>query len=417
MSVTNFKKTIIIGGIVLLLIILVIVVSQSLKKQPISTLTPTPGDQTGVTGGTLPIAGPGGTVTSTSGVGQLPAGVGQEVAVTPPTETTATETTPVTRDNKIQNLIEYTSSAPTLSGDGVGIQYYDKADNKFYKIDENGQKVEMVSQQFFNVQDVNWSPTKDRAILTYPDQSKIIYDFATQKQVTLPKHWEEFNFSANGNEIAFKSMGYDPENSWIAIMNNDGTMAKTVEKIGTNASNIIVSWSPNNQIIGMETEGNNFDQKKIYFIGLNGENFKSITTQGRGFMPLWSPSGNQLLYSVYSSDNNYLPSLWVTDSQNGELGANLRPLSLNTWANKCIFNGETEAYCAVPRNLSEGAGMIPASAKNATDDLYLVNITSGQKILIDGSGAYNMTNLILTQDKKSIYFTDSISGKLFKLAI
>jgi predicted flavoprotein YhiN len=71
----------------------------------------------------------------------------------------------------------------------------------------------------------------------------------------------------------------------------------------------------------------------------------------------------------------------------------------------------------VPRNLDQGAGMIPASAKNATDDLYLVNINSGQKILIDGSGQYNMTNLILTQDKKFIYFTDSISGKLYKLAI
>lgn len=414
MSITSFKKTIIIGGIVILLIILVIVVSQSLKKQPIISLTPIPGEQVGPGG--LPTAGPGGTVTSTPGVGQLPEGVGQTPTIPAPGEAGA-ETTPVSRDNKIQDMIEYTSSSPTLAGDGSSVQYYDKADNKFYKINDKGEIVAMSGDKFFNVDTVTWSPDKDRAIITYPDQSKIIYDFTTQKQITLPKHWEEFNFSPNGSQVVFKSMGYDPENRWLAVMNNDGTMAKTVEKIGTNAANIMVSWSPNNQMIGMEVAGSNFDQKKIYFIGLNGENFKSITTEGRGFMPLWSPSGNQLLYSVYSSSNGYLPSLWITDSQSGELGANLRPLNLNTWANKCIFNGETEAYCAVPRDLAQGAGMIPASSANNVDDLYLVDLNSGQKILIDSSGTYNMNNLILTQDKKFLYFTDSITGRLFKLAI
>jgi Tol biopolymer transport system component len=416
MPIANIKKIIIIAGVVVLLIVLVAVVSQILKKQPLSSLTPVPGETVGGPGG-LPAAGPGGTVTSTQVVGQLPEGVGQAPSTGEPGGTAGQEAAPVSRDNKIQDLVEYTSADPTLAKDGAGIQYYDRADNKFYTINETGEVVAMSSQQFFNADKVTWSPDKDRAIIAYPDGSKIIYDFAAQKQVTLPKHWEEFNFSPNGSQVAFKSLGYDQANSWLAVMNSDGTMAKTVTKIGANADNILVSWSPNNQMIGMEVAGDSFDQKKIYFIGLNGENFKSLTTQGRGFMPLWSPAGNQLLYSVYSSDNNFLPSLWVTDSQGGELGANLRPLGLNTWANKCIFNGETEAYCAVPRNLDQGAGMIPASAKNATDDLYLVNIGSGQKILIDGSGQYNMTNLILTQDKKFIYFTDSISGKLYKLAI
>ncbi len=416
MSIARFKKIIIVAGVIILLIILVAVVSQALKKQPSASLTPLPGEDT-TTGGGLPIAGPGGTVTSTQTDGQLPEGAQTTPTVTTPDTNTSGEDDSGIRDNKIQDLIEYTSSSPTLAGDGSSIQYYDKADKKFYKINDNNEVVALSNDKFFNVDTVTWSPTKDRAIITYPDQSKIIYDFTTQKQITLPKHFEEFNFSPNGNQVAFKSLGYDADNSWLAVMNDDGTMARTVEKIGTNADHIMVSWSPNNQMIGMEIQGNNFDQKKIYFIGLNGENFKSITTEGRGFMPLWSPSGNQLLYSVYASNNNYLPTLWITDSQGGELGANLRPLNLNTWANKCIFNGETEAYCAVPRDMQPGSGMIPAAAQDSRDDLYLVNLTSGQKILIDGSGQYNMTNLILTKDKKFIYFTDSITGRLYKLAI
>jgi len=326
-------------------------------------------------------------------------------------------TTAPTRANKIQDLIEFTSFAPTLAADGASVQYYDQADNKFYKINGDGTINDLSAKEFYQVENVIWSPQKNKAILEYPDGNKIIYDFSTDKQVTLPQHWQEFNFSPNGEEVVFKSMGLDPDNRWLAIMASDGSEARSIEKIGNNAEKVIVSWSPNNQIIGMMTEGSNFDQKKIYFIGRNNENFRSLTVEGRGFLPNWSPQGDKLLYSVYSSANDLKPMLWITNAQGDDTGTDTRPLNLETWANKCVFAAAEEVYCAVPKVMPAQAGLIPALARNINDDLYLINITSGQKTLVDDADQYSMSNLVLADNGNSLYFTDQKSGRMYKLAL
>lgn len=407
----NPKKAIIILGIIFLVTAVIMIVYRANKKTtPDTGVGPIIG-VTDPTSGSLPQAEPGSPGTSTPTDGQL---TPNELK---PTTDPAADSSSVTRDNKIQDLVEYTSASPTLSSDGTGVQYYDQADNKFYRISDSGQPIALSNKEFFNVKKVSWSPDKNKAILEYPDDSKIIYDFNTEKQISLPSHWHDFQFSPGGQSIAFKSLGQDPNNSWLAVVNNDGTEARTIEKIGTNADNVIVSWSPNNQTIAMYTEGQNFDQKSLYFVGLNQENFKSMIINGRGFLPLWSTSGGRLLYSVYSSDNDLKPVLWTAEAQGEAIGANLTPLNLTTWADKCVFASDSEAYCAVPRYLPSGAGLLPSTSVKQNDDLYLINLLNGQKTLIDDSGLYSMSKLILTSDQKTLYFTDQKTGRLYKLAL
>lgn len=411
MPIFNAKKAIIILGIIFLATAAMIIVYQAVKKPPAASQSAPTGQPSSPSDG-LPQAGPGTTGGETGGDQALPTSQTDQTPAATDSNNEAVE-----RDNKIQDLIEYTSAAPTLSADGSGLQYYDQADNKFYKIDANGQPSALTEKEFFNVRHVTWSPDKNKVILTYPDDSKIIYDFNADKQISLPTHWDEFQFSPSGQEIAFKSLGQDPANSWLAVVNDDGTNARSIEKIGTNADNVIISWSPNNQTIAMYTEGQTYDQKYLYFVGLNQENFKSMTINGRGFLPLWAPGGSRLLYSIYSSDTDLKPTLWLTEAQGEAIGANLRPLNLATWADKCVFASDSEAYCAVPRYLPTGAGLMPSSAVKQNDNLYLVNLNSGQATLIDDSGSYSMSKLILTADQKNLYFTDQKSGRLYKLAL
>ncbi len=399
-------------GVLFLVVLAVIIVLRAVKQTaPVSPAGPTAGPSGG---GALPAAGPGVPGgTAATGSQKLEPGATTSGGATAGggSATTGGEA----RNNKLQDLIEYTSANPTLAGDGQGVQYYDQADNKFYKLNAAGEPVLLSQKEFFNVQNVVWSPDKNKAILEYPDQSKVIYDFAADKQITLPQHWSDFQFSPNGQQIVFKSLGYDPDNSWLAIVSSDGTAATSIEKIGANADKVISSWSPNNQTIAMYTEGTSVDQKTVYFVGLNGENFKSMTIYGRGFLPLWSPAGSRLLYSVYASTNGMKPSLWTAEAQGETIGANVKPLNLETWADKCAFVSDDEAYCAVPQSLPDGAGLAPSIANNQGDSLYLVNLASGQTTIIDNSNLYNMSNLIITADKKSLYFTDKITGKLLKL--
>lgn len=306
----------------------------------------------------------------------------------------------------------------TLSPNGRDLQYYDKNDGKFYRIDNNGDVTSMTDKVFHSVQNITWSSDKNKAILEYPDGANIIYDFENNKQVTLPKHWKDFDFEPNGSSIVMKSMGLDPENRWLAITNDEGTKFKAIEALGDKDATVYPSWSPNKQIVAMFTEGIDFDRQNVFFVGLNKENFKSMVIEGRGFEPKWSPAGDKLLYSVYSSNNNLKPNLWITSAQGEQIGNNRTNLAIETWANKCTFANNRELYCAVPESLEEGAGLMPELANGTKDNLYKIDLETGvKKIIATPQGSFTMSDLIINSSQNYIYFTDKNTNKTYKIKL
>lgn len=306
----------------------------------------------------------------------------------------------------------------TLSGNGTDVQYYNQDDGKFYRVDEEGNITVLSDKVFHNVENVTWSPKKNKAIIEYPDGANIIYDFATAKQITLPKHWEDFDFSTDGNQIVMKSMGLDPANRWLAISNDDGSRSQPIEYIGENADIVHASWSPNNQSIAMYTQGIDFNRQEVFFVGLHGENFKSTVIEGRGFKHKWSETGDRLVYSVYSTDDDLKPKLWIVNAQGETIGSGRKSLDLETWASKCVFANNQDLYCGVPESLEKGAGMFPEMAKNTRDDLYHIDINTGQKRLIAiPDGFYNMTNLVITENEDNLFFTDATTGLIHKIEL
>jgi hypothetical protein len=305
----------------------------------------------------------------------------------------------------------------TLSATG-GVQYYNTSDGKFYRLDKNGNLTTLSDKTFYDVQDITWSPDKNKAVLTYPDGSKIMYNFQTQKQVTLPSYWQNFSFSADSNQLVAKSLGVDSENNWLVVSNADGSQAKNLENIGENQATVYPSWSPNNQIVAMYTQGVDFNRQEIYFVGLNNENFKSTVVEGRGLQSQWSTTGDRLLYSVYSSTTNSNPELWIVDAQGDTISQNRQDLSLQTWASKCTFSSNTEVYCAVPESLPQGAGMFPELADTTKDDLYKIDLTTGTKELVAvPDGTYNISQLMVSSDSSNLYFTDKQTSKLYQIKL
>jgi dipeptidyl aminopeptidase/acylaminoacyl peptidase len=298
------------------------------------------------------------------------------------------------------------------------VEYYNKTDGKFYRIDKNNQITALSDKVFHDVQNIVWSPTSDKAVIEYPDGSKIVYDFTSKKQTTLPKHWEDFNFSPDGQTLVMKSMGIDTETRYLAISSSDGSSQKIIDTIGDNGNNIYPSWSPNNEIIAMDVEGVDADRQEVYFVGLNDENFKSTIIEGRGFQSTWSTSGDKLLYSVYSSTSDYKPSLWIVNAQGDNIGTGRTSLNINTWASKCTFTSNETVYCGVPESLDTGSGLIPEMAQNSKDDLYKINVATGNKELVAvPNGSYNMSNLSVSPDGTSLYFTDANDSKLHKVTL
>jgi len=313
-------------------------------------------------------------------------------------------------------LNDTASLGATLSANGKDIQYYDESDGKFYRIDKYGDASVLSDKIFHNVENISWSPDKNKAILEYPDGANIMYNFSTKKQVTLPKHWKDFDFSPAGDNIIMKSMGLDPDNRWLAISSDDGSKIRPIEPLGTKDRTVYPAWSNNNQIIAMYTEGVDFNRQEVFFVGLNNENFKSTIVEGRGFQPKWSPRGDRLLYSVYSSNDNLKPNLWVVNAEGDNIGSGRKKLNIETWADKCAYSNDTEIYCAVPKDLPEGAGLFPELAEQTSDRLYKIDTRTGLKKLVAiPDDAYNMSNIIISEDGKYLYFTDNTTKRLYKI--
>ncbi len=415
----RYKKIFLIIGFLALIVLIGYFIWRLFFQTAITT--PTGTEVTGTPGG-LPSAGLGtGSTTEQTGPGGFP--IGSEPGATTPTPGTGVpnlnEPNPIAVGGvtKTELVNQAPSLDPTVSKNG-GIQYYDQGDGKFYTIGPDGKKIALSDKVFHSVSNVTWAPDKNKAVLEYPDGSKTLYNFSTQKQVTLPAHWKDFSFSPSSDKIISKSIGLDPGNRWLVVANDDGSQAKALEEIGTQDATVYPSWSPNNQIVAMYTQGVDFDRQEVFFVGLNGENFKSTIVEGRGFQSQWSTDGSQLLYSVYNTRDNLNPRLWIVDANGDTISQNRTSLDIQTWANKCTFATKTEIYCAVPDNLEKGSGLFPELADKTQDSLYKIDLTTGtQKLIAVPSGAYNISQIVVPDNQDYLYFTDKFSGSIYKVKL
>jgi hypothetical protein len=373
------------------------------EKKPITTTT------TGQTGA-FPTAQEG-----TSG---LPSGEEAEPSLPISGQGTAPTGQTEAGADKIRQLVNNTIKSPELGTNGQ-MQYYNQLDGKFYRLDADGNPQLLSDEIFYQVEKVTWSPKKDEAILEYPDGNNIYYDFKTEQQATLPKHWQEFSFSSVENKIAAKSIGLSPENRWLITSDPDGKNITLVEPMGENADKIIIDWSPNNQIVALSLTGEPLgaDRQELLFVGLNNENFLSTVVEGRGLKTKWSPDGKQLLYSVYNARNDYKPELWIVGAEGDTIGTNRRVLNVSTWADKCTFADERFVYCAVPTTLQRGAGFAPQLSDGAADTIYRIDTQTGLRTPLSMAETHTVDSLFISSDGKTLYFTDKQQTGLFSLSL
>ncbi len=305
-------------------------------------------------------------------------------------------------------------SSLAASGD---FRYHNAQDGKFYRVGDAGQTTALSDQVFYNVQNVTWAKTGNKAVLEYPDSSKILYNFDLKKQITLPKHWQDFSFSPDSTEVAAKSLGLSPENRWLVVAKDDGTGTKLIEPLGDNGDRVTVDWSPSRQTVALSRTGapQGADRVEVLFVGLNGENFKSTVVEGLNFQPQWSPTGKKLLYSVDSARSDFKPELWVVNSYGDDIGSNRQTLRLNTWANKCSFGDDNTLFCAVPRDLPQGAGMSPAIADTLPDDMYKIDLKTGLTTNVPLGNNFHINSISYDAKKNKVLFTDPNKQGVFQV--
>ncbi|MFH1077769.1 MAG: hypothetical protein V1745_00590 [Patescibacteria group bacterium] len=358
--------------------------------------------------GELPTAGTGGptggTVTepgtlTPSGVVTIQPGVPTQVA-----------------PSRVTLIQDSVTQAVTAGSDGDGARFYNPEDGRFYRVNADGTVTALSDKQFLNVKTVDWANRDDQAILEFPDGTNVFYNFDTKRQVALPKHWRDFDFSPDDSQIAALSIGLDPSNRFLLVSNPDGNEAKAIEALGNNADKVLVSWSPNNQVIAFSNTGDaqGDGAQEVLLVGENRENFKSLIVPGRGFLPNWSPTGKQILYSVYHERTNLKPSLWISGGVGDTIGEDRRSINLQTWADKCAWKDETQLICGVPQTLDTGAGLARDDYASVPDDIFLVDLRTGVSTKINSADqVHPIRNPVLNADKTKLMFSDASNGRLY----
>lgn len=398
----RLKRLLVVAGFIGLLGLIAFIIYYFLfRPTPIPTAPPSvEGNTQGGTSGSLP----------GSGAGSIPSG-GTGAESTPPTspvaEGGATDTTRLTSSEIL---------SPTLSGDGRSMAYYDPADGRFYKINTDGKVTRLSDKQFPDAETITWDTTAEQVAIEFPDGSNVLFAFSTEKQTTLPSHWEEFVFSPDGGAVAAKSIGNSADARALVITNTDGSNTEIVQALGDNADLVDVAWSPNDQVIAFADTGaaavtGGIGRKMIYPIGKDNENFKGLVVEGLNFHAIWSPDGRKILYDVSGSGSDYKPLLWIVDGTSQTMGDNRASLGLNTWVEKCTFADDDTVYCAVPAKLDTGAGLQP-DTNTANDIVYRITLSTGKVKLIGyPSPLTQMTNLTVSDDGAYLYYTDKV-GRL-----
>lgn len=312
-----------------------------------------------------------------------------------------------------------------LSDDGANVQFYDPETGKFYKIDVNGQVIALSDKIFKGVQNATWSHDTTKAVLELIDGYKVLYDFEKDQQYTLNKDMAEFDFSPNDTQISFKFLSENSEDRWLGVANIDGSGAIGIERLGENADQVNAQWSPTGQSAAMYIEPVTDTTAEVYPIGFRGENLKKFTVEGKGFDYHWTPNGKQMIYSTYTLENNYNPTLHIVDAYGEAIGANNTNLQLSTSVDKCSFNQSgNSVYCAVPVNPPTGSGIAPEVLDNVPSDIYKINLQTGvtEKIATpadtqSGAAIKGASKLMVSDNEAVLYYTEATTGKLRRVLL
>lgn len=325
-----------------------------------------------------------------------------------------------------EEVVGSSSSRLTLATVSNSFRYYDRERGQFFELTADGTGRSLLSDAVYrDVSRIDWSSDGSKAILSFPDNSKVLYDFTLKKQTTLPSELNEFSFSPTGDQVASKYLNpNNRQDQWLMVSRPDGSESDAAEHLGANADGVTTAWSPNNQIIGMYEKSVDSELSEIIFLGANGENFQSAQIEGRGFEPIWSPDGQRLLYSAYGPNTNDNPHLYIMNASPDQIGGQLIDLGLTTRADKCTFSlSGLSIYCAVPYYMNPGSGPQPELSSGIPDNIYRIDLLTGSSSLIarpvDGNlnQRFSATSLQVSPNEDSLVFIDSATGRVHKIRL
>lgn len=325
-----------------------------------------------------------------------------------------------TRVNTVTADIFNAPTVNTVTGD---IYSYSPIMGSFLKVDADGNTDFVSDKQFYNVEEIAWSPTGDSAIMEFGDGTNLYYDFEKDIAVRLPDQISEPGFSASGDKIAFEWYDeIDYDRNYIGISNPDGTGIQFVELLGDVGDRVNIEWSPQSEYIATVRNSKNGNAQELTFIGQNGENYKKLAVPGTNVEYDYIPNSSKMLISSINMSKGGVYELYIANADPDNFGS-IVSTGLKTTIDKCAMNGSgTVAYCAVPRVVNAGSALVPQLSSDSPEDFYAVDLSTGKSTLVaipdhDELAGVVVKDIMLSSDEKTLLFTNDADGQLLSLQL
>ena len=259
-----------------------------------------------------------------------------------------------------------------------------------------------------------WSPTRDRAIVSYLDgvvtKSFLFKGIGTSSVATLPVGIRSSAWSPTGSSLVYLTEK-DGETA-LATADSSGKNQKTIFR--TPIRELALSW-PLSEKFALQTNPSGVVPGYIFIFTRASGELTRFLGPTNGLTSLWSPKGEKLLTGSTNAAGKSL-SLAIHDSSGKEI---FRP-DLQTLPEKCSWAREEKVYCAVPRGIPQDA-ILPDDYRrgelNTNDRLVAIDLKTKIVSGVFNDGGYDMADIVVTKDEKFIFFTDRITGKVWGLEV
>lgn len=298
------------------------------------------------------------------------------------------------------------------------VRYYLKETGYVFESDFNGSRLTQISSTNLpNLLEALWSPSKSKVISIFNiggEVKKYAYDYITGISTPLSEYIQHIAWSPDEDKIAYQY--YNPADETSNSINIANAAAGQWTKIlQTRIKDIIVEW-PSTDKIAIQTKPSGLAQGIVYLINLQNNDFEKVISETYGLTLLWSPFGDKILYSETNNQGTNL-KLKVFDVTK-QVAADL---DIVTLPEKCVWSQDNRTvFCAIPSYIP-GTALLPddyyKDAVSFSDTIWRINLDTGETVQVNGAGAYDAVNLLLSPLEDYLFFINKTDGLLYSLPL
>ncbi len=324
----------------------------------------------------------------------------------------------------VQAILDDPVFGATLSPDGNYLYAFLAENGQLNQYDLNGKLEKVLStEKFENIKKIVWNKPKNKVIIkTEPvfGTTKFLYfDISARKVSELKENIDSVAWSNMGDKIIYKYYNSKTKKRTLNVADPDGKNWHAVAELDYRSAEAVPI--PNSSEISFWPSPNAFAATSIVSVSFGGENQKELFKDRFGADLLWSPSGARAAMSASDQKGGHKIDLLVMNRQGGEVQSLMFP----TFAAKCVWSADSKTlYCAMPGNIPESA-ILPNDWQEGkvvtADTFWKIDTATGKKERLVNpekiSGSFDALNPFLSQDEKSLFFTNKGDGKLYKLSL